>query len=359
LEHLVLRDLPGLQVSLEIRVVQELLDRWVPQEFRVLRVLPVLLELTDRQEVSVLPVFQVLLVQMDQTGHRALREVLEPTEVLDQLDPREHQDQLDHRVHLEIRDPLDQLVVLEVLVRLELKGPRDHQVRMELRDLRELQDLLALKARVVHRDRWDHLVRSELQASPDPMVLKEQLEPLDRLVRQGTLEIRAVRDHRVQSVARVSQEVRVPQVLLGHLVRLGSREQLDHRVVVDLLDLPVLQDQLGLQVRLDPQDLWVLPDLPETLGILVLREIKDQRGHREFQEHQAPREIQVPLERQDKVVLMDLLEHQGLLDLRDLRDHRAHRVLLDLTEFQDWLGRMGLPVLRETPDPLEMQALRD
>jgi len=191
------------------------------------------------------------------------------------------------------------------------------------------------------------------------MVPRERLETPDLLARRVHLATRAVQDLLVQWVVQVNQAVRVRLGLPDLLVRWVSLERLVPRVTVDPLGLLELPDKSDLQVKQDHQDLWVRQDLPETQGLLVLREIKDQLDHKAFQDHPVPKETLVPLERRDPMVLLDFLEHQDLRDHQVLLDHQERRVLPDRTEFPDWLVQTVLRALREIPDLLEMQARRD
>jgi hypothetical protein len=169
----------------------------------------------------------------------------------------------------------------------------------------------------------DHQVTLE---TLDPVVLMEQLDQSDHLVREELQEML------------VLQAIMVPQDQLGSLVML---ELWAIQVILEELDSPGL---LGLLVSQD------LEDQMGTLELLDRLEIKDQLVH------QDKEEVRVNLGQrvnQGLPVILDLREPPEMLG------HKVHRDLEEMQDLKDLLVSQELKDLKEVEVSLDLVAIRE
>lgn len=222
-----------------------------------------------------------------------------------------------HRVLLAPRARLDGMVlpVNQVcVVHPELPGFLEHPVGLDQPDNRVSQELTV---ETVHRDYLEHLVEQVLQVYK---VFRELLDRLDLLAETVSLELLALQVlqvglvhqvHLVELVARANVAFQVPRVIPVYQDEPELLDLRDYKVFKDVL---VLLAHPGFLVRLDQQDLLVLLEESEQVGILELQdspEHPDKLVLRVSQEtpaimdYQADPELPVPLE--DQVPLEPLV----------------------------------------------------
>jgi len=209
------------------------------------------------------------------------------------------------------------LALLEPLVSLVAKDLRDHRDRLDSRVSAVTREHLVI---LVLRETLDPVDKLEL---PELQVQEASLEPLDRLVLKAQLEMPELKVHEVTLESMEALEPLAVQAQLEVWDRLEpleplvNRVQLEHLAQVEQKEVWEVKDQL---VQLEQQATQVRVDSQE------FRALRVSRGNWAMLAHKDSRVPLARVERPARWVRGVMLAQQAVQDLREIQDHLEAKV---------------------------------